>query len=76
MNGKKCNFSPSFLQSALEERSERPQEKIKSRAWREAVYSHFLNDPEALEQFAKQAMKKFGVEDLSRMVVPELRKEL
>jgi hypothetical protein len=59
---------------AVEEHVQRPTEDVKSREWRAAVYKKLLEDPEALNQFTHQAIEKFGIENLSRMVVPEVQR--
>lgn len=68
-------FLKTFIE-ALQEQKERPTENVKDRAWRAAIYRRFLEDPEALHQFAEQAIKKFGIENLSRMVVPEIQQQV
>jgi len=65
----------SFL-DALDEQKNRPHEDVKDREWRAQIYRRFLDDPEALEQFTKQALQKFGPERLSLMVAPELQEKI
>ena len=65
----------SFL-DAVDEQKNRPTENVKDSEWRAAVYRHFLDDPQALEQFAMQALKKFGPDQLSMMVIPELQERI
>lgn len=70
-----CVLLKSFIEALLEHRT-RPTENVRSREWRAGVYRKLLQDPEALEQFTLQAIQKFGIEDLSRMVVPEIQEKI
>lgn len=58
---------------ALEEHFDRPGDNVASREWRAQIYSKLLDSPEALQQFTEQALKKFGVENLSMMVAPDIQ---
>lgn len=70
-----CVLIKSFIEALLEQQN-RPTENVKSREWRAGIYRKILQDPEALHQFTLQAIEKFGIEDLSRMVVPEIQQEI
>lgn len=72
LNPDDCFLIKKFI-DALLEHQDRPTENVKSREWRAAIYRKLLDDPEALEQFTYQALEKFGPEQLSMMVAPELQ---
>lgn len=59
--------------SALEEHFDRPGENVASSEWRAKIYSKLLESPEALQQFTEQALRKFGIENLSMMVAPDIQ---
>jgi regulator of replication initiation timing len=67
-----CALIKKFIEALLEQQ-QKPSENTKSREWRAAVYRKLLDDPQALEQFTRQALEKFGPENLARMVAPELQ---
>jgi regulator of replication initiation timing len=72
MGAQDCALIKKFIEALLEQH-QKPSENTKSREWRAAVYRKLLDDPQALEQFTRQALEKFGPEHLARMVAPELQ---